>query len=68
MIYHIYRGLSATISEWKAESDSISGSFLWFTIVLFARRDPDCVQVQRWDCLILGNGDVEPILVAEKFP
>lgn len=67
-MYHSYRGLSATVSEWKAESDGVSGSVLWFTIVMFTGGDPDCVQVQRWDCLILGNGNVEPILVAEKFP
>lgn len=63
----MYRGLSATISEWKAESDSIPGGFWGVTIVALAGRDPDCIQVQRWDCGALRDGDVEPVLVAKKM-
>lgn len=65
--FYIYHRLSATISIRKAESDSISGCCFGFTVLALTGRDPDCIQVQRWDCSILGNGNVEPILVAEKL-
>lgn len=61
---HTYHRLRATVSEWKAECDSILGSFWGFTVVALARRDPDCIQVQRWDGGVLRDGNVEPILVA----
>lgn len=63
---YIYHGLCATIREWKAESDGILGSVLGFTVAL-AWRDPDCIQVQRWDCGIPRDGNVEPILAAGKM-
>lgn len=64
---YIYHGLSATLSEWKAENYSILGTVFGITVSL-AQRDPDCVQVQRWDCGIPGDGNVEPILAAGKWP
>lgn len=64
---YVYHGLCATVSERKAESDSIFGFVLGFTAAL-ARRNPHIIQVQRWGCGIPRDCYVEPILAAGKMP
>lgn len=63
---YVYHGLCATVSERKAESDSIFGFVLGFTVAL-AWRNPHIIQVQRWSCGILRDCYVEPILAAGKM-